>query len=57
MYTELRKEGIKTMSKPKFKNVAPQMLYIMQNGNTNQYKIGITNNINNRWNALQTRLS
>lgn len=31
-----------------------QMLYIMQNGNTNQYKIGITDNINRRWRNLQT---
>lgn len=38
----------------KFTNQAPQMLYIMQNGNTNQYKIGITNNLNNRWKQIQT---
>lgn len=38
----------------KIENVAPQMLYIMQNGNTNQYKIGITNNLNRRWKQLQT---
>ena len=29
-------------------------LYILQNGNTNQYKIGITNNLNRRWVELQT---
>lgn len=29
-------------------------LYILQNGNTNQYKIGITNNLNRRWGELQT---
>lgn len=31
-----------------------QMLYIMQNGDTNQYKIGITKNLNARWHNLQT---
>lgn len=31
-----------------------QMLYILQNGNTNQYKIGITNNLNRRIMELQT---
>lgn len=29
-------------------------LYILQNGNTNQYKIGKTNNLNRRWGELQT---
>lgn len=38
----------------KLKNTAPQMLYLMQNGDTNQYKIGITNNLNTRWSSLQT---
>ena len=38
----------------KIKNLAPQMLYLMQNGDTNQYKIGITNNLNTRWSSLQT---
>jgi predicted GIY-YIG superfamily endonuclease len=38
----------------KIQNIAPQMLYIMQNGNTNQYKIGITNNLNRRFKQLQT---
>lgn len=31
-----------------------QTLYILQNGNTNQYKIGITNNLNRRLQQLQT---
>lgn len=31
-----------------------QILYILQNGNTNQYKIGITNNLNKRLQQLQT---
>lgn len=31
-----------------------QILYLMQNGNTNQYKIGITNDLNRRWQSLQT---
>lgn len=30
------------------------ILYILQNGNTNQYKIGITNNLNRRLSQLQT---
>lgn len=38
----------------KFENVAPQMLYIMKNGTRNEYKIGITNNLNHRYPALQT---
>lgn len=32
----------------------PQVLYIMQNGKTNEYKIGITNDINRRYRDLQT---
>jgi hypothetical protein len=31
-----------------------QILYILQNGNTDQYKIGITNNLNKRLQQLQT---
>ena len=31
-----------------------QILYIMQNGDTNQYKIGITKDLNARWSNLQT---
>jgi len=31
-----------------------QILYILQNGDTNQYKIGITNNLNRRLQQLQT---
>jgi len=31
-----------------------QTLYILQNGETNQYKIGITNNLNRRLQQLQT---
>lgn len=31
-----------------------QTLYILQNGDTNQYKIGITNNLNKRLAQLQT---
>lgn len=31
-----------------------QILYIMQNGNTSQYKIGITNDLNKRHASLQT---
>jgi len=43
------------MGRPsRFENIAPQMLYIMQNGNTNEYKIGITNNLNTRYSDLQT---
>ena len=30
------------------------VLYILQNGNTNEYKIGITNNLNRRLAQLQT---
>lgn len=30
-----------------------QILYILQNGDTNQYKIGITNNLNRRIKQLQ----
>jgi hypothetical protein len=30
-----------------------QILYILQNGNTNQYKIGITNNLNRRLQEIQ----
>lgn len=30
------------------------ILYILQNGNTRQYKIGITNNLNKRLHTLQT---
>ena len=29
------------------RNIAPQMLYIMQNGETKQYKIGIINEYTN----------
>ena len=29
-------------------------MYILQNGNTNQYKIGVTNNLNKRLCQLQT---
>ena len=36
------------------KPVGNYFLYIMQNGDTNQYKIGITNNLNTRWSSLQT---
>lgn len=38
----------------RFEDIAPQMLYILQNGSTNEYKIGITNNLNRRYSALQT---
>ena len=31
-----------------------QTLYILQNGNTNEYKIGITKNLNKRFAQLQT---
>ena len=31
-----------------------QILYILQNGNTDQYKIGVTNNLNKRLQQLQT---
>ena len=31
-----------------------QIMYILQNGNTNQYKIGITNDLNRRLAELQT---
>lgn len=31
-----------------------QFMYILQNGNTNEYKIGITNNLNKRIGTLQT---
>jgi hypothetical protein len=31
-----------------------QILYILQNGDTDQYKIGITNNLNRRLQQLQT---
>ena len=31
-----------------------QILYILQNGETNQYKIGVTNNLNRRLQQLQT---
>lgn len=31
-----------------------QILYVLQNGNTNQYKIGITDNLNRRIKQLQT---
>lgn len=31
----------------------PQVLYIMQNGNTNEYKIGITGDINRRYKEIQ----
>lgn len=31
-----------------------QTLYILQNGNTDQYKIGITDNLNRRLSQLQT---
>lgn len=31
-----------------------QIMYILQNGNTNQYKIGITSNLNRRLSELQT---
>lgn len=31
-----------------------QIMYILRNGNTNQYKIGITNNLNSRIAKLQT---
>lgn len=31
-----------------------QILYILQNGDTNQYKIGITNNLNRRLKQLQS---
>lgn len=31
-----------------------QMLYIFRNGNTNQYKIGITDDLNARYTAVQT---
>lgn len=38
-----------------FKKRQPlQVLYIMQNGDTNQYKIGITKDLNNRIKQLQT---
>ena len=33
-----------------------QIMYILQNGDTNQYKIGITDNLNRRLCQLQTRL-
>ena len=36
------------------RNIAPQMLYIMQNGETKQYKIGITKDLNVRYRNLQT---
>ena len=36
------------------RNIALQMLYIMQNGETNQYKIGITKDLNIRYRNLQT---
>ena len=42
------------MKRKHFDNIAPQMLYIMQNGNTNQYKIGITKDLNDRYYKLQT---
>ena len=31
-----------------------QIMYILQNGDTNQYKIGITNDLNRRLAELQT---
>lgn len=31
-----------------------QILYILQNGDTDQYKIGVTNNLNRRLQQLQT---
>lgn len=31
-----------------------EIMYILQNGNTDQYKIGITNNLNRRIKQLQT---
>jgi hypothetical protein len=31
-----------------------QILYILQNGNSNEYKIGITDNLNRRLSQLQT---
>ena len=43
-----------TNRRKKIENPAPQMLYIMQNGETNQYKIGITNDLNRRHGNLQT---
>ena len=40
--------------KVKYESPAPQMLYIMRNGRTQQYKIGITNDLNDRHSNLQT---
>lgn len=36
------------------KPVGNYFLYIMQNGDTNQYKIGVTNDLNRRYRQLQT---
>ena len=36
------------------KRTPTQILYILQNGNTNQFKIGITDNLNRRMAQLQT---
>ena len=44
----------KQSRKVKYKSPAPQMLYIMRNGRTQQYKIGITNDLNDRHSNLQT---
>lgn len=36
------------------KNENVEIVYVLQNGDTNQYKIGITNNLNKRMAQLQT---
>lgn len=45
---------MKKQSRKKIENPAPYMVYIMQNGSTNQYKIGRTNSINRRYGEIQT---
>ena len=41
------------MKKPKFLQKSFQIMYLIQMGDTNYYKIGITDNINKRWCQLQ----
>lgn len=42
------------MRRKQIENIAPQMLYIMRNGDSDQYKIGITKDLNIRYYNLQT---